>query len=284
MNYESFLVWKRIILLSLLVIVGITTLILYACKYEFFKRLKGLLYKSPSSEKAAEPVDTTILKDSLYHYQEFKRDKSLVNWIHSYFTLYKENECVELNELKQHLEDAKYRANRLYRPDIATVIFNFENDLIELEYDSNGILPKDRLNTLIADLEFNLNIQLYKPDQFLNRIKQTFPNFLDVAKSSPLYQPSRHETLAFAVFIVESFHQRKRVQLQRAFELIESILTEQQTLAKRALIIDFLIELIRLADAGVFHYLPSYIQPQTKIIFDNLREDWYYKYDEENYD
>ncbi len=186
-----------------------------------------------------------------------------------------------MNELKQSLDEGKHQANKLNRPDIATVIFNFENDLIELEYDCNGVLPNDRLYALIADLEFNLNIQLYKPDQFLNRIKQVFPNFLDVAKSNSLYQPSRHETSAFAVFIIESFHQHKQVQLQQAFELIESLLIEQQTLAKRALIIDFLIELIRLSDEGVFHYLPLYIQTQTKIIFDNLREDWYYKYDKE---
>ena len=57
---------------------------------------------------------------------------------------------------------------------------------------------------LIADLEFNLNIELYKPEYFLNRFKQAFPNFLNVATLSPKYQPSRHETSAFAVFIIIS--------------------------------------------------------------------------------
>ncbi|MDP3641187.1 MAG: hypothetical protein Q8R43_01980 [Alphaproteobacteria bacterium] len=90
-----------------------------------------------------------------------------------------------MNELKQHLEDAKYRANRLDRPDIATIIFNFENDLIELEYDFNGSLPNNRLNALIADLEFNLNFQLYKPDQFVNRIKEVFPDFFRRCKVKP---------------------------------------------------------------------------------------------------
>lgn len=141
-------------------------------------------------------------------------------------------------------------------------------------------MPNDRLNRLIALLGVNLNIQLYKPHQFLNRIKQAFPNFLDIAKSSPLYQAYRHETAAFAVFIIESFHQYLHVQLQKAFELIEAMLIEQQTLSKRALIVEFLVELIRLADEGVFHYPPEYIKPQTKIIFDKLREDWYYYYEE----
>ena len=59
------------------------------------------------------------------------------------------------------------------------------------------------------------------------------------------------------------------------------MLVENQTLAKRALIVELLVEFIRLADAPVFQSIPKYIQPQTKVIFDNLREDWYYKYDEE---
>ena len=104
-----------------------------------------------------------------------------------------------MNELKQHIEDAKYRANRLNRHDIATVIFNFENELIELEYDFNGSLPNDRLNALLECLETNLNFQLYKPDQFVNRIKEVFPDFLDVAKLSPLYEKSRHETSAWGL-------------------------------------------------------------------------------------
>jgi hypothetical protein len=233
--------------------------------------------KDRSSEKTPA-LDATILNISLYRYADFKRDKSLVDWIQNGITLFKENEYVNLNELKQHLEDAKNRADRLERPDIARIIFNFENDLIELEYDFKGVLSNDRLNTLIADLGFNLNIQLYKPDQFLTRIKLVFPNFLDVAISSPLYQASRHETSAFAVFIIESFHQHQQVELQQAFELIESLLTKNQTLAKRALIIEFLIELIRLSDAPVFQSIRKYIQHQTKIIFDNLWEDFYYKY------
>lgn len=284
MNYESFLVWKRVILSNLLVIAGIIIIIRYALKSQLFQRLKRLRFRSATtdtSEKAVEPVDTTILNDSLYYYKEFKRDKSLVHWIQNGITLFKENESVELNELKHHLEDAKNRANQVGRPDIATVIFNFENDLIELEYDSNGALPDDRLNALIADLEFNLNIQLYKPDLFLNRVKQVFPTFLEVAKTSSLYKKQKHELYAFAVFIVQTIHQNNQAQLQQAFELIESLLIEQQTLAKRALIVELLLELIALTDYDTLKSISEYIQPQTQIIIDNLLEDWYYKYDEE---
>ena len=80
------------------------------------------------------------------------------------------------------------------------------------------------------------------------------------------------------MFIIENIYQNNHSHLQQAFELIESMLTEQQTLAKRALIVGFLIEVIRLSDTKVFEKISQYIQPQTKIIFDNLWEDWYYKY------
>jgi hypothetical protein len=235
-----------------------------------------------SSEKTPEKIDKTILIDSLYHYQEFRLDKTLVAWIQNSITLFKENECVDLNKLKHHLEDAKVRADRLERPDIAQIIFNFENELIELEYDfKDALLPRDRLNTLIAQLKFNLNIQLYKPDQFLNRIKLVFPNFLDVEISSPLPKKPKHEIAMFAVFIVQTIHKKNHEQLKTAFELIESLLIEQQTLAKRALIIELLLELIAFSDYDTLESISAYFQTQTKLIINNLIEDWHHKYDEE---
>ena len=75
--YKVYLFWKTAVFPYLVIILCVIAIVAYALQNELFQKIKRLLYKSPSSEKAAEPVDTTILKDSLYHYQEFKRDKSL---------------------------------------------------------------------------------------------------------------------------------------------------------------------------------------------------------------